>query len=174
MKLSVLTAMFALTAAVTAISGWGTEKKTLRIESPAFVHNGAIPAAYTCDGTDASPPLEIGGVPQGAKSLALIVEDPDAPAGIWVHWVMWNIPPGARQIAAGTAPPGAVQGTNDWKRNGWGGPCPPSGTHRYIFRIFALDTAPALGPAVGKRGLERAMEGHILARGEIIGLYGRK
>lgn len=174
MRLSVLTSMFALAALVTAIGGWGTEKRTFRIESPAFVHNGVIPSAYTCDGAGTSPPLEVGGVPPGTKSLALIVEDPDAPAGIWVHWVMWGIPPGTREIAAGTAPPGAVQGTNDWKKRGWGGPCPPSGTHRYVFRLFALNTVPALGSAAGKKELERAMEGHILARGELIGLYGRK
>jgi len=174
MRLSVLTAMFALTALVTSISGLGTEKRTLRIESPAFVHKGIIPPAHTCDGADTSPPLEIGGVPHGAKSLALIVEDPDAPAGLWVHWVTWNIPPGTRRIAAGTAPPGAVQGENDWKRRGWGGPCPPAGTHRYVFRLYALDTAPALGPSAGKKELERAMGGHVLAKGELVGLYGRK
>lgn len=174
MRLPILTAMFALAALVTAISGTGTEKRIFKIESPAFVHNGIIPSTYTCDGDDTSPPLELGGVPHGTKSLALIAEDPDAPAGIWVHWVMWDIPPQTRKIAAGTAPPGAIQGSNDWKRRGWGGPCPPSGTHRYIFRLYALDTVPALGPAAGKKELERAMEGHILGKRELVGLYGRK
>lgn len=146
----------------------------LKISSTAFAHNGNIPAKYTCDGSNGSPPLKVENVPAGAKSLALIVDDPDAPAGTWVHWVAWNIPPATGEIGENALPAGAEQGKNDWGRNSYGGPCPPSGTHRYFFKLYALDAPLRLGSATTKKDLERAMEGHIIARAELIGLYKRQ
>jgi len=145
----------------------------LKITSPAFAQRTAIPVRYTCDDQDINPPLLIDTVPNGAKSLALIVDDPDAPVGIWVHWVVWNIPPQTREIKENSLPAGAVQGLNDWKRNRYGGPCPPSGTHRYFFRLYALDTTLDLAPTTAKAALERAMQGHVIARGELMGTYRR-
>lgn len=146
---------------------------TLTVSSPAFIHGGAIPARYTCDGADTSPPLVFGKIPPTARMLALIMDDPDAPAGTWVHWIVWNIPAGTREISEDGLPPDARQGMNDWKRFSYGGPCPPSGTHRYYFRIYALDTSLQLTSETSKTGLERAMEGHIVARGELMGTYRR-
>lgn len=146
----------------------------LTITSPAFAHKTAIPERYTCDGRDINPPLLIDAVPGGAKSLALIVDDPDAPVGIWVHWVVWNIPPQTLEIKENSLPAGAVQGLNGWKRNRYGGPCPPSGIHRYFFKLYALDTTLNLAPPSTKADLERAMLGHIIAQGELIGTYQRK
>ena len=147
---------------------------TLTISSTAFRHNGMVPAKYTCDGTDVSPPLAIEGVPENAKSLALIVDDPDAPAGTWVHWVVWNIDPKTKEIAEGSVPKGAQQGMNDFRKRDYGGPCPPSGTHRYFFKLYALDTLLSLGTGAAKADLERSLHGHLLAQAEIIGLYRRK
>ncbi len=146
---------------------------TLKITSPAFAHNSTIPAAFTCDGADSTPPLAIGGVPAKAKSLALIMDDPDAPVGTWVHWVAWNITPQITEIRENSVPAGAVQGRNSWGRNNYGGPCPPSGTHRYFFKFYALDTTLSLTSAATKAEMIKAMEGHILAQGELIGLYKR-
>ncbi len=146
----------------------------LQISSPAFDHRQAIPARFTCDARDVNPPLRIDNVPAGAKSLLLIVDDPDAPGGMWVHWVVWNIPPETREIGENSLPAGAVQGLNGWKKNRYGGPCPPAGTHRYFFKFYALDTTLNLAPATAKAGLERAMQGHVLARGELMGTYHRK
>jgi Raf kinase inhibitor-like YbhB/YbcL family protein len=169
-----------LTVVLLAVSfsgAMGKEMKKmteLRISSPAFATNGYIPARYTCDGNDINPPLEIAHVPAGAKSLALIVDDPDAPIGMWVHWVAWNIDPATREIAEDAVPHTAVQGKNDWKRNSYGGPCPPSGVHRYFFKLYALDTKLNLGAGTTKKELENAMQGHILASAEMIGLYKRR
>lgn len=146
---------------------------TLKITSTAFEDNGNIPRAYTCDGKNVNPPLMIGNVPENTKTLALIVDDPDAPAGTWVHWVLWNIPSSLREIEENSVPAGAVQGQNDFKKNNYGGPCPPSGTHRYFFKVYALDTILALNSNATKAMLERAMSGHILAEGRTIGLYKR-
>ena len=148
--------------------------KGLTITSPAFVHSMAIPARYTCDGQDINPPLIINAVPDGARSLALIVDDPDAPVGTWVHWLVWNISPQTREIKESSLLVGAVQGLNDWKRNRYGGPCPPSGTHRYFFKLYALDIILNLAPSTNKTALERAMQGHIIAQGELMGTYRRK
>ena len=156
------------------IAKGGKKMSDLKIASPAFVSNGYIPARYTCDGTDISPPLEIGNIPAEAKSLTLIVDDPDAPVGMWVHWVVWNIDPATREIGEDSVPHAATQGKNDWKRNGYGGPCPPSGVHRYFFKLYALDTKLNLGAGTTKSNLEKAMEGHILAKSELIGLYKRR
>ena len=143
--------------------------ETLTISSPAFGQGEAIPARYTCDGNEASPALVIAKVPQAAKTLALIMDDPDAPTGTWVHWVVWNIPAQTGEIAQSGLPPQAAQGKNSWPRTGYGGPCPPSGTHRYFFKVYALDTALHLGHSTCKAVLERAMEGHILAKGGVDG-----
>jgi Raf kinase inhibitor-like YbhB/YbcL family protein len=145
-----------------------------QISSPVFKLNQMIPSKHTCDAADVSPPLLIGNAPPEARSLALIVDDPDAPAGTWVHWVLWNVDPKTTEIRENSVPSGAVQGLNDFRKHVYGGPCPPSGTHRYFFKLYALDTALNLGPDTTKAALERAMKGHIVARGELIGLYKRK
>jgi hypothetical protein len=146
----------------------------LQIKSPAFQHSGAIPSKYTCDGADVSPPLAIADVPGKTRSLALIVDDPDAPAGTWVHWVVWNIAPGIREIPENSVPQGASQGTSDFGKQKYGGPCPPSGTHRYCFKLYALDVPLDLKPGATKGQVEEAMKGHVLAQSELVGLYRRK
>lgn len=145
--------------------------KELRITSLAFQNNGVVPAKYTCDGDDVNPPLKIDGIPREAKSLVLIVDDPDASMGTWVHWVVWNIPP-IERIEENSVP--GVEGLNDFRKHSYGGPCPPSGTHRYFFKIYALDAKLDLIANSRKEDVERAMEGHILAKGEIVGLYRRR
>jgi len=150
---------------------------TMQITSSAFADNTPIPDLYTCKGEDINPPLDIGGVPAGAVSLVLVVTDPDAPDPaapkvIWEHWLMWNIAPDTVAIEAAGVPVGAVQGTNSWGRADYGGPCPPIGTHRYFFKLYALDTTLALGTSSIKADVETAMQGHILAEAELIGLYG--
>ena len=147
---------------------------TLKLSSPAFKHNDTIPSKYTCDDADINPPLVIENVPLGAKSIALIVDDPDAPAGNWVHWVVWNIDPTTIEIRENTVPSGALQGINDFRKHDYGGPCPPSGTHRYFFKLYALDMMLSLGPKANKAELERVIKGHIVAQCELIGLYRRK
>ena len=146
---------------------------TLTITSPVFKDNGNIPKQYTCDGKDVNPPLVIENIPRGAKSLALIVDDPDAPVDIWVHWVVWNMDPGTSEIKETSVPPGAIQGRNDFRKTSYGGPCPPSGTHRYFFKLYALDTVLTLGGNSTKHDLERAMQGHILGEAQTVGLYKR-
>lgn len=150
----------------------------LTLRSPAFADGGEIPARYTCEGEDVSPSLEIGGVPNGAKSLVLVVHDPDAPDPAspridWVHWILYNLPPSTQRLAEGVSalPPGTGVGMTDFKRTGWGGPCPPIGRHRYLFELTALDTVlPDLGTPVRKE-LERAMAGHTLAKAKCTGTY---
>jgi len=150
----------------------------LSVESDAFTEGGLIPSKYTCDGNDVSPPLRWSGLPDGTRSLALISDDPDAPMGTWVHWVMYNIPPHVRELREHVPPSeklsdSTVQGRTDFGRIGYGGPCPPSGTHRYYFRVYALDTVLDVAPGTTKRQLLRAMEGHVLAQGELMGKYAR-
>lgn len=153
---------------------------SMHLESPAISPDHLIPRRHTCDGTDLSPPLSWSGVPAGAKSLALIVDDPDAPdpaapQRTFVHWVVYNIPPSASGLSEGAAqalPPGALQGLNDWRDKGYGGPCPPIGKHRYFFKLYALDTMLELKRPT-KAAVEEAMQGHILDRAELIGLYQR-
>lgn len=145
----------------------------MKLTSFVFTNNGAIPSEYTCDGADSSPPLTISDVPKNAKSLALIMDDPDAPVGTWDHWIVFNIPASTKQIQKGTEPQG-VGGKNSWGRTGYGGPCPPSGTHRYFFKLYALDTELNLPKGSTKRDLERAIEGHILAKAELMGTYKRR
>jgi len=148
-----------------------TEYKPLQVSSPAFVPDQVIPARYTCEGKDINPPLEIAGIPEKARSLALIVDDPDAPGKTWVHWVVWNIPI-THHIKENSIP--GEQGVNDFKRTAWGGPCPPSGTHRYFFKVYALDTLLQLSSTTTKKQLEQAMGEHILAYGELVGNYNRQ
>lgn len=143
----------------------------LALTSPAFRQGEAIPSRYAKDGEDVNPALVISGAPRGTSAFALIVDDPDAPSGTWVHWVVWNIPPDTSEIAAGQLPDGAVEGRNSWNDNVYGGPSPPSGTHRYFFRLFALDTALHLSPRAGAGDLRRAMKGHVLAEAELMGTY---
>jgi Raf kinase inhibitor-like YbhB/YbcL family protein len=147
---------------------------TLKISSPAFKHNSHIPPKYTCDGIDVNPPLTFENIPPGAKSLALIVDDPDAPAGTWVHWVIWNMASDVQTIEENTVPNGASEGVNDFGKQNYGGPCPPSGTHRYFFKLYVLDSSLTLNKNTTKADLERAMKGHIIAQSEVIGLYARK
>jgi Raf kinase inhibitor-like YbhB/YbcL family protein len=152
----------------------GFKKDTLKVLSPVFEHNGTIPSKYTCNGLNVNPPILIKYVPEGTKSLALIVDDPDAPAGIWVHWVLWNIHPGTKELREDAVPKGAQQGMNDFRKRSYDGPCPPSGTHRYFFRLYALDTTLTLRPDATKADLEKAMKGHIIEKAHIIGLNKRK
>jgi Raf kinase inhibitor-like YbhB/YbcL family protein len=149
-------------------------QETVQITSSAFEHGDYIPTRYTCDGEDISPPLQIGGLPQEAKSLALIVEDPDAPVGTWVHWAVWNLPPDLQELSPGKIPPQASEGVNDFDRAGYGGPCPPSGVHRYYFNIFALDTVLNLAKGSRRKELDRAMKGHIIGYGSLMGRYQRQ
>ena len=160
----------------------GAIEMTLEITSPAFSNNEEIPSKYTCDGKDISPALEWSGIPKGTKSMALIVDDPDAPDPAapkmtWVHWVLYNIPPRATGLPEAVKPQDLPQGTkeglNDWKRTGYGGSCPPIGRHRYFHKLYALDTVlPDLGKP-SKKDLEQAMESYILAKAELVGVYQR-
>jgi len=149
---------------------------SIKLTSSAFKDGEQIPRQYTCDGVNVSPPLEWSGVPKSAKTVAIIVEDPDAPSGTWVHWVVYNLPadnigmvenlPSTENLKAG-----GLQGRNDFGNIGYGGPCPPSGTHRYLFRIYALDSDLALKAGATKAEVEKAMEGHIVAQGQLMGTY---
>jgi Raf kinase inhibitor-like YbhB/YbcL family protein len=146
----------------------------LMISSPVFENNGLIPGKYTCEGKNVNPELFIGNIPPAAKSFALIVDDPDAPTGTWVHWVVWNIPPATKEIRENSLPSGASEGLNDFRRHEYRGPCPPSGTHRYFFTLYALDTLLNLPPNATKTDLEKAMAGHVIEHSEIVGLYKRR
>ncbi|MDP3804652.1 MAG: YbhB/YbcL family Raf kinase inhibitor-like protein [Candidatus Omnitrophota bacterium] len=149
------------------------------VTSSAFKDGGMIPGKYTCDGEEISPPIAWANLPAGAKSFALISDDPDAPGGDWVHWVMFNIPPETEGLpenipSDGKLDNGAIQGMHDGGGIGYGSPCPPSGTHRYYFKIYALDKMLDLRRGTTKRELLKAMEGHILAQGELMGRYKRQ
>ena len=146
---------------------------TMILSSPAFSNNQYIPLQYTCDGEDINPPLKIDNVPENAKSLVLIVDDPDAPSKVWVHWVLWNIPPETKEIRSGEIPEEAVEGMTDFGKTGWQGPCPPSGAHRYFFKLYALDTTLDLPLSATKEDVEKAMQGHIIENTQLIGLYKR-
>lgn len=148
-----------------------TDYHLLKVTSSAFKENELIPAAYTCDGKNVSPPLDIEHIPEKAACLAIIVDDPDAPVNIWVHWVVWNIPI-THHIKEHEVH--GIEGINDFQQRKYGGPCPPSGMHRYSFKIYALDTLLNLPVTARKIDLEKAMSGHILAFGELTGLYKRR
>jgi Raf kinase inhibitor-like YbhB/YbcL family protein len=159
-----------LLASIVSFAAGGAKMK---ITSSAFNEGGNIPSKFTCDGSDTSPPLQVTSVPPGAKSLVLIADDPDAPGGLFTHWLVWNIAPQTNSIAEGTAPKG-VHGTNDFGKSGYRGPCPPPGTHRYSFKIFALDRELDLSSGAKRGQLDAAMKGHVIAQGELIGRYSRK
>jgi Raf kinase inhibitor-like YbhB/YbcL family protein len=153
----------------------------MQLVSSAFGQNGEIPSKHTCEGKDVSPPLSFSGAPPGTKSYALIVDDPDAPdpkapKRVWVHWVVYDIPAGSSALAEGAnrAPEGARDGKNDWGRTGYGGPCPPIGRHRYFHKIYALDVLLGDRGPLDKAGLTAAMQGHVLASGELIGTYEKR
>ena len=152
----------------------------LNLTSPVFSHMGAIPSRYTCEGNDVSPALQWQGAPAGTKSLVLVCDDPDAPDPkaprmTWVHWVLYNLPPTAMAlregIRTGELPKGTLEGLNDWKRTGYGGPCPPIGRHRYFHKLYALDTLLPAMESPTKTDLEQAMKGHVLEKAELIGTY---
>lgn len=152
---------------------------TFSISCPAFADQGMIPPVYTCDGSDVSPPLEWSEPPEGTRSLALVSDDPDAPGMTWVHWVLFNIPADARKLEenapkTGNLENGSRQGVTDFGRVGYGGPCPPSGTHRYYFKIYALDTVLTLSAGIKKEDLLKAMKGHVLSEAQLMGKYARK
>jgi Raf kinase inhibitor-like YbhB/YbcL family protein len=157
----------------------GGAAMTIELTSPAFREGETIPKTYTADGEDVSPPLRWGDPPAGTQSFALIADDPDAPRGTWVHWVLFDLPAGERDLAQGVPkdealPNGAKQGTNDFHKLGYGGPSPPPGKpHRYFFKLYALDTQLALHSGVTKAQVEAAMKGHVLAEGRLMGKYGR-
>ena len=142
----------------------------LQVTSPAFKNNNLIPRKNTCDGEDVNPPLEISNLPKGTRSLVLIVDDPDCPTGTWEHWNVWNIPP-TNKIEEDSVP--GVEGMNDFGKQSYGGPCPPTGVHRYFFKIYALDIELSLPVHSRKKDIEDAMSEHIIAKGELVGLYQR-
>ena len=158
----------------------GVNNMALSITSPAFFHQGKIPSKYTCDGENISPPLQINGVPAGTKSLVLIMDDPDIPVfvkekfniQVWDHWVVWNIPPNTKDIPEKTGPEG-TKGKNTGGSIGYGGPCPPDREQRYFFKLYALDTKLDLAAGAAKKEIEEVMEGHIIEKTELIGLYKR-
>lgn len=145
----------------------------MKLTSSAFREGESIPSKFTCDGGNTSPPLEISDVPSGAKSVVLIADDPDAPGGLFTHWLVWNILPQTNSIAEGSAPRG-MQGRNDFGKSGYSAPCPPSGMHRYYFRVFALDRELDLRSGAKRSQLDAAMKGHVIAQGELIGRYAKR
>jgi len=149
-------------------------QSTMKLTSPAFKNQSFIPSRYTCDGENINPPLLIDQVPNSAQSFVLIVDDPDAPGGNWVHWLVWNIPPKAREIKEGKKIKGALEGFNDFHQKGYGGPCPPSGIHHYQFKIYALDQLLDLPPTTSKEELLKATSGHIIDQDMLVGLYQRQ
>lgn len=146
----------------------------MKIESPAFKHQERIPVKFTCEGANVNPHLKFLDVPKNAKTLALIMDDPDAPMGTWVHWTIWNISPATLEILEHSAPKSGIQGMTSFGKPGYGGPCPPSGTHRYFFKIYALATEIKLQSTAKAADLEKVMTDHILAKAELIGLYSRE
>lgn len=171
----------ALLGATVAAIAQGGPTMTMTLSSPSFHANETIPSRHTCEGQDTSPALSWSGLPEGTRSLALIVDDPDAPdpaapQRTWVHWVLYNLPPTATGLPEGatTLPPGTLQGTNDWHRTGYGGPCPPIGSHRYFHKLYALDTVLPDLKHPTKAELEKAMLGHILGKVELVGKYQKR
>lgn len=173
----------AMLATAPAATTPGTRAMTLTLASTAFASGDEIPSLHTCEGKDVSPPLAWQGVPANAKSLVLIVDDPDAPdpaapKATWVHWLLYDLPPTAhglpQAVADGALPAGTRQGRNDWKRTGYGGPCPPIGRHRYFHKLYALDVLLGDLSTPDKRTLEAAMHGHIIASAELVGTYHKR
>jgi Raf kinase inhibitor-like YbhB/YbcL family protein len=166
--------VFLILSSSYAMSQEGTELRPLKISSPVFDNNGQIPIRYGCGGENVNPLLEIENVPSKTKSLALIFDDQDAPKGSYVHWILWNIHPGTKEIKENSVPDGAVQGLNDFKKNKYGGPCPPKRPHRYVFKLYALDVRLQLSSKSTKAHLEKAMKGHIVAQAQLTGVYKRE
>ena len=164
----------ALAIALAAIASFAAGGAKMKITSSAFQEGGNIPSKFTCDGADVNPALRFEGAPAEAKSLALIVDDPDAPSGLFTHWLAWNIDPKTTDVAENSAPAKAVQGTNDFPKTGYGGPCPPSGSHRYFFKIFALDQMLDLKAGAKRAEVDAAMRGHVIAQGELMGRYSKQ
>ena len=156
-----------------AMGQGGIKVEKLKLSSPALEDGGKIPKKYTCDGANVNPPLTIGNVPSNTKSLALVFDDIDAPRGTYVHWILWNLAPDVKEIRENSVPEGVVLGVNDFKKPNYGGPCPPRRAHKYVFRIYALDTLLNLNPKGTKKDLEKVMEGHIISRTQLTGLYQR-
>jgi len=155
-----------------------SKMEKITVTSSAFEQGQTIPSKYTCDGEDISPPLAFEGIPEGTKSIALISDDPDAPMGTWVHWVLYNLPGDTRELPEAmpkdaTLPNGAKQGLTDFGVPGYGGPCPPSGIHRYFFKVYALDTVSEIDGFADKKKLLSVMEGHIIGEGQLMGKYKR-
>lgn len=176
--LPVFTGLFCSTVFLSSHDSFAEETMALTLKSTAFTENGKIPSRYTCEGNDVSPPLTWEGVPDNTRSLVLIVDDPDAPDPrapkmTWVHWVLYNIPPDTTGLAEGIAdlPPGTGEGTNDWGRTGYGGPCPPIGSHRYFHKLYALDTVLAGLDKPDKSTVETAMDGHVIDKAVLVGTY---
>jgi Raf kinase inhibitor-like YbhB/YbcL family protein len=167
------------TISQTSVSSPSPQSKSeLKLTSTAFKEGEAIPRGYTCDGANVSPPLEWTGVPKTAKTIAIIADDPDAPAGTWVHWVLYNLPADGLGLIENTPQTetlkgGGVQGKNDFGKIGYGGACPPSGTHRYFFKFYALDSELPLQPGATKIDVEKAMAGHIVGQTQLMGTYHR-
>lgn len=156
------------------------DKKEIIIESPAFKYGEFIPVKYTCEGKDISPPLAWKNIPEGTKGVVLICDDPDAPGGTWVHWVIYNIPPDLKELKEGIPPEkelrnGIMQGRNSWDRIGYGGPCPPPGhgVHRYFFKIYAIDKVLEFSPGMTKEEILKIIKGHIIAEGKLMGKFKR-
>jgi len=172
MQKTIVAVTFAIVlAAIVSLAAGGAKMK---ITSSAFQEGGNISSKFTCDGADVNPALRFEGAPAEAKSLALIVDDPDAPSGLFTHWLAWNIDPKTTDVAENSAPAKAVQGTNDFPKTGYGGPCPPSGTHRYFFKIFALDQMLDLKAGAKRAEVDAAMRGHVIAQGELMGRYSKQ
>ena len=155
------------------LAGDAPETGALKLTSPVFENNSPLPPRYTCDRENINPPLTIRNVPRGAKSLALLFDDQDAPRGSYVHWIVWNIDPETKDIKEDSVPENAVVGTNDFKKRNYGGPCPPTRAHRYVFKLYALDIRLNLEASSTKAALEKAMKGHILAQTQLLTSYKR-
>jgi Raf kinase inhibitor-like YbhB/YbcL family protein len=158
----------------TGVAGEAIQTKGFKLSSPAFKNGGQIPKKYGCAGENVNPLLMIENIPPETRSMAVVFDDLDAPGGSYVHWVLWNIDPGTGEIKENSIPGGAVQGMNDFKKQNYGGPCPPTRPHRYVFKVFALDTLLVLNPGSTKPDLEKAMKGHILGQTQLKGTYSKK
>src|SRR5438034_8395417 len=166
--------IIAYAMAAIALATFGAGGGKMKITSPAFQEGGTIPEKFSKNGQNVNPELRIEGAPAEARSLALIVDDPDAPVGLFTHWLVWNIDPKTTEIAESSVPKGALQGTNDFPGSGYDGPLPPSGTHRYYFKIFALDRMLDLKSGAKRRDVDAAIQGHVIAQGELMGRYSKK
>jgi len=169
MQKAIISGAIAIAVATSALFAAGGAK--MKITSSAFQEGGEIPSKFSRDGGNVNPPLRFEGTPTSAKSLVLIVDDPDAPVGLFTHWLVWNIDPKTTEISERGVPKGAVQGTNDYPNLGYGGPQPPSGTHRYYFKIFALDQTLDRRSGAKRPELDKAMSGHVIAQGQLMGRY---